>query len=98
MSAYQGDDVVTTGGTMGFTNRTCDQSGVWKGRCGHGEIVVTKGERFPECSGCRRGIDWQLVGSVGDALRKAPNQKYADSGEEGWWPGKETSATATTYS
>jgi hypothetical protein len=83
---------------MGFTNRTCDQSGVWKGRCGHGEIVVTKGERFPECSGCRRGIDWQLVGSVGDALRKAPNQKYADSGEEGWWPGKETSATATTYS
>ena len=83
---------------MGFTNRTCDQSGVWTGHCGHGEIVVTKGERFPECSGCRRGIDWHLVGSVGDALRKTPNQKYADSAEEGWWPGKETSAAATTYS
>lgn len=82
---------------MPFTNHTCDESGVWAGRCGHAQVVVTKGERFPECSGCRRGIDWHLVGSVGDALRRDPRQQYADSADEGWWPGKGASATASNH-
>ena len=73
---------------MTFTNRTCDESGVWAGRCGHGQVVVTKGERFPDCAGCRRGIDWHLVGPVGAAPRKDTRQAYAASADEGWWPGK----------
>jgi hypothetical protein len=73
---------------MAFTNRTCEESGAWTGRCGHGQITVSKGERFPECSGCRRGIDWHLVESGGDARGKHPTQKFADSADEGWWPGK----------
>jgi len=81
---------------MAFTNRTCEESGVWTGRCGHGQIVMTKGERFPDCSGCRRGIDWHLVGSVGDALRKSPRQRF-DSAEEGWWPGKPSSAAVSGH-
>jgi len=81
---------------MGFTNRTCDESGVWTGRCGHEQIVVAKGERFPECTGCRRGIDWQLIGSVGDALRRDPRQMYADSADDGWWPGKAATPAETS--
>jgi hypothetical protein len=77
---------------MAFTNRTCEESGVWVGRCGHGQIVVTKGERFPDCAGCRRGIDWQRVGSVGEALRKDPRRAMAASADEGWWPGKAAAA------
>ena len=81
---------------MPFSNRTCDESGVWTGRCGHEQIVVAKGERFPDCTGCRRGIDWQLIGSVGTALRRRdPRQIYADSAEEGWWPGKADTSAAT---
>jgi hypothetical protein len=80
---------------MAFTNRTCEESGVWTGRCGHGQIVVTKGERFPDCSGCRRGIDWHLVGTVGDALRTSPRQRF-DSADEGWWPGKPASTAVTS--
>jgi hypothetical protein len=79
---------------MGFTNQTCDQSGEWKGRCGHASIVVTKGERFPECSGCRRGIDWRHVDGPGSP-RKDSAQKYADSADDGWWPGKPTPAAST---
>ena len=81
---------------MAFTNRTCDESGVWAGRCGHEQVVVSKGDRFPECSGCRRGIDWHLVGTVGEALRKNPRSLYADSADEGWWPGK-APAAVTSY-
>jgi hypothetical protein len=83
---------------MAFTNRTCEESGVWAGRCGHGQIVVTKGERFPDCAGCRRGIDWHRVGTVGKALRQNPLQKYADSADEGWWPDKNSSAAITSHS
>jgi hypothetical protein len=81
---------------MGFTNQTCEESGVWAGRCGHAKIVVTKGDRFPECSGCRRGIDWHHVGSVGDALRDDPRAKFADSADDGWWPGKDSSSTTSS--
>ena len=78
---------------MAFTNRTCEESGVWGGRCGHAPVVVTKGERFPDCPGCRRGIDWHLVGSVGDTLRKRPRQS-ADPADDGWWPGKRPQTAA----
>jgi hypothetical protein len=81
---------------MAFTNRTCEESGVWAGRCGHGQIVVTRGDRFPDCAGCRRGIDWHLVGSVGQALRKDPRQKF-DSADEGWWPDKASSGAITSH-
>jgi len=81
---------------MAFTNRTCEESGVWTGRCGHGQIVVTKGERFPDCSGCRRGIDGHLAGSAGAPLRKSPS-KSSDPADKGWWPGKPTSAVATSH-
>jgi hypothetical protein len=73
---------------MPFTNRTCDESGVWVGRCGHGQIVLAKGERFPDCAGCRRGIDWRRVGSVGEASRQDPRHTVTASADEGWWPGK----------
>ncbi len=95
--AQRRDIVAATGDKMAFTNRTCDESGVWAGRCGHGQVVVTKGERFPECAGCRRGIDWHLVGSVGDALRHNAKPSYADSADEGWWPGKDSSTVPTSY-
>jgi hypothetical protein len=81
---------------MPFTNRTCEESGVWTGRCGHGQIVVSKGEHFPDCEGCRRGIDWRLVGSVGEALRKNPRPKF-DSPDEGWWPGKAAAEAVTSH-
>jgi hypothetical protein len=73
---------------MAFTNRTCDESGIWAGRCGHGQITVTKGERFPDCAGCRRGIDWQRVDGAGETPRRGPRPSFADTGDEGWWPGK----------
>jgi hypothetical protein len=79
---------------MTFSNRTCDESGTWAGRCGHGQVVVTKGERFPDCAGCRRGIDWHLVESAGGAPRKDSRQAYAASADEGWWPGKAAATTA----
>jgi hypothetical protein len=91
-----GDVVATIGGRMAFTNRTCDESGVWAGRCGHEQVVVSKGNRFPECSGCKRGIDWHLVGTVGEALRKNPKATYVESADDGWWPGK-ASSTVTSY-
>ena len=56
---------------MAFTKHTCEESGVWAGRCGHAQVVVSKGERFPECAGCHRGIDWHLVRSqLGAALKE----------------------------
>lgn len=78
---------------MAFTNQRCDESGVWAGHCGHAPVVVSKGDRFPECSGCKRGIDWHLVGTVGEALRKNPQAMYADSADEGWWPPQASSAS-----
>jgi hypothetical protein len=79
---------------MAFTNRMCDESGVWVGRCGHEQVVVAKGERFPECSGCRRGIDWQRVGGEGETRPKKPRPSFADTADDGWWPGKASSTVA----
>ena len=79
---------------MAFTRQMCEETGSWAGRCGHTPVVVTKGERFPECPGCRRGIAWNLVVDAGGAGRKgaartSTSQAYADSADVGWWPGKE---------
>ncbi|HUY23022.1 MAG TPA: hypothetical protein VMV22_11875 [Acidimicrobiales bacterium] len=73
---------------MAFTNKTCEESGVWTGHCGHGEITVKQGERFPECPGCRRGIDWHLVAPSQEPRRRDPRRDGADWADEGWWPGK----------
>jgi len=72
-----------------FTNQACKESGTWKGNCGHGAITVTQGERFPDCPGCRRGIDWHLVTPLHDLRPSGPRQGDADDwSDEGWWPGK----------
>jgi len=73
---------------MAFTNWMCKETGVWAGHCRHGEITVSRGERFPECPGCRRGIDWHLVRPAGNAQRHDPRRAGADWADEGWWPGK----------
>ena len=73
---------------MAFTKTTCKESGTWSGHCGHEAIVVREGERFPECPGCRRGIDWHLVGPGGRARRGDPRRGDDDWADEGWWPGK----------
>ncbi|HLM96406.1 MAG TPA: hypothetical protein VK283_08820 [Acidimicrobiales bacterium] len=82
---------------MAYTNQICDETGVWTGRCGHGQIVVTKGERFPQCEGCRRGIDWRLVGEGYKTRGHNAREQSIDAEEEGWWPGKEPEAATSEY-
>ena len=73
---------------MAFTKSTCTESGTWAGHCRHGDIVVNAGERFPDCPGCRRGIDWHRVGPVGATGRRDPRRNNEDWVDEGWWPEK----------
>jgi len=84
---------------MAFSRQICEETGAWAGRCGHPPVTVTKGERFPECPGCRRGIGWHLVsGASGAGRRRAkPSASYADSADEGWWPGKDTETVSSEY-
>ena len=72
---------------MGFTHTRCQESGVWRARCHHAEVVVEKGERFPECAECRRGVEWHRVGSARPSRGGDPRAIY-DDWSEGWWPGK----------
>ena len=81
---------------MAFTDRTCDGfqacgRDLWA-RAGRGE----QREPLSRVLGVRRGIDWHLVGTVGEALRKTPKATYAESADDGWWPGKDSS-TVTSY-
>jgi len=76
---------------MAFTNSRCRESGVWAGRCGHQEISLHRGERFPECSECRRGIAWHKV-ARSPHERRDPREAFDDWADEGWWPGKDSDA------
>ncbi len=58
---------------MAFTRQVCEETGAWAGRCGHPPVTVTKGERFPECPGCHRGIAWHLVSGASGAGRRSAN-------------------------
>ncbi|HTZ08248.1 MAG TPA: hypothetical protein VMB72_04200 [Acidimicrobiales bacterium] len=71
---------------MAFTNTRCKETGVWAGRCGHGEIALHRGERFPQCPECRRGIDWHRVSRTDRDQRTGRDD--SDWADEGWWPGK----------
>ncbi len=82
---------------MAFTKQICEETGTWSGRCGHGQILVHKGERFPECEGCRRGIDWLLVADKSDERTRMTLEQNADAEEEGWWPGKEPETASSEY-
>lgn len=47
---------------MPGTGQTCKKSGIYKGDCNCSrEISLSKGERFPPCSGCRKAVNWLLV-------------------------------------
>ncbi len=74
---------------MPFSNELCKESGTWTGWCGHGSITVAAGERFPECPGCRRGIDWRLARTAHVRPLSAVRQVDDEWTEEGWWPGKD---------
>jgi hypothetical protein len=73
---------------MAFTGRTCTESGVWEGRCHHPAVTVHEGERFPDCPGCRRGIEWHLVHPERAKPERDPRGTTDDWSDEGWWPGK----------
>ena len=46
---------------MPQTGGTCAQSGIYANDCHRKEIALSKGEKFPPCSGCRRAANWTLV-------------------------------------
>ena len=82
---------------MAFTKQVCGETGTWSGRCGHPAIVVHEGERFPDCAGCRRGIDWHLVDDTNDARGRRAREQSTFAEAEGWWPGKEPETASSEY-
>jgi len=50
---------------MPQTGQTVPESGIYRNdgaQANHKkEIAISRGERFPPCSGCRRPITWTLV-------------------------------------
>lgn len=50
---------------MPQTGQTVPESGIYRNDCAQAnhkkEIAISRGERFPPCSGCRRPITWTLV-------------------------------------
>lgn len=47
---------------MPSTGQTCEQSGLYRSDCkDRTEIALSKGERFPPCSQCKRAVNWSLV-------------------------------------
>jgi hypothetical protein len=47
---------------MPYTGLICEQSGIYRGDCyGSREIALSRGDKFPPCSGCRDAVNWRLV-------------------------------------
>jgi len=74
---------------MTYSDHVCTEDGAWEGNCHHGRIVVRRGEHFPECPGCRRGIDWHRVGPIPEATHRDVRSACWDWAGDGWWPGKD---------
>ena len=51
--------------TMPQTGHTVPESGIYRNDCAQPnhkrEIAISRGERFPPCSGCHRPVIWTLV-------------------------------------
>ena len=51
---------------MSATGERCLQSGKWMGLCKHPATTVWKGDKFPICETCKRGISWKMVESLSE--------------------------------
>ena len=46
---------------MPHTGETASASGIYANDCHAKQIALSKGERFPPCSHCKRAANWRLV-------------------------------------
>jgi hypothetical protein len=47
---------------MGYTGHKCEQSGIYRGNCScRTEIALSKGDTYPPCRTCSKGVTWTLV-------------------------------------
>jgi hypothetical protein len=46
------------------TGEICRESGIYYSDCHKNEIPLSKGERFPLCTVCKKATNWTLVRTV----------------------------------